>query len=159
MANRTFQTQMLGLIKRHVQIYGIFSVGVAGAVTMLKRTYPNGVVTYVTAPTTGTGYSIGNGEGIRSVTRTGTGAWTVTLSDAYMYLLETALVSTTNTSGLLTAAAVGCTSSDADVQTNHGQGYGGLVKVQFNDWAGAAVDPASGDVVDLRFTFGDGSES
>lgn len=158
MANRTFEQNNLALIKRKVDLYALFSVGAAGAVTLLKGTYTNGNIATTSAPTTGSGYAVGNGQGIRSVSRTGTGAWTIILSDPYLRLVGVDLARTLNATGLLTAAAVGVNTTSTDCQINSGVGNGGRVDVVFNDWAGAAVDPASGDYVTLHFVFADASE-
>jgi hypothetical protein len=158
MANRTFQEKQLALIKRKVDLYAIVDVGAAGAVTLLKITLINGQQSSVSAPTSGTGYGVGNGEGVRSVVRTGTGAWTVTLSDSYVRLVGVDLARTQNATGLLTAASVGVNSSTTNIQTNTAPGNGGVVAVVLNDWAGVAVDPASGDRLTLHFVLADASE-
>lgn len=164
MANRYFQEATLSLVKRKAEVYCVVSVGGAGAVTMKRRSYSAGGATAVSsstslvaAPTTGVGYAVG-GDGVRSVARTGTGAWTVTLSDPYQYMLGCELLQTSNTTGLPTAAAVGIVSGSTDVTTNTGTGNGGVVAIQLVDFAGNAVDPASGDTLTLRFTFGDATE-
>lgn len=148
----------LTLIKRKVDLWLTVAVGGAGAVTLKKTTYTNGSVSSGNAPTSGTGYDVGNGEGVRSVARTGTGAWTITLSDPYILLKSVTLENTSNTTGLLTAAAVGVIASTTTITTNTGPGNGGVITVVFNDWAGAAVDPASGDTVTLKITLQDASE-
>lgn len=156
MANRTFQEKSLSLVKRKVEIYCTVSVGAAGAVTLLKLTYSGASVSRTAAPTSGTGYAVG-GDGVRSVSRTGTGAWTVTLSDPYFIFLGAEICRTVNATGLPTAAQVGVLST-SNTQTNTSLGNGGVINLQLVDFAGNAVDPASGDIVTLRFTFGDASE-
>lgn len=157
MANRTFQTASLTLVKRKVEIFCVVSVGAAGAVTLKKRTWVGATSSLTSANTSGVGYDVG-GDGVRSVVRTGAGLWTVTLSDSYMYLLGVQLIQTANTSGLLTAASVGVDTDGTNVTTNTALGNGGVLTLVLNDWAGAAVDPASGDVVTLLITLGDASE-
>lgn len=158
MANRTFQQKQLTLIKRKVELWATVSVGAAGAVTLKKTTYVNAAVSSTSAPTSGTGYDYSNGEGVRSVARADTGKWTITLSDAYMLLKGVTLEETSNTTGVPTAAQVGVVSGSTNVATNTANGNGGVVTVQFVDFAGAAVDPASGDVITLKITLQDASE-
>ena len=158
MANRTFQQKQLTLIKRKVELWATVAVGAAGAVTLKKTTYTNGAVSTANATTSGVGYDYGNGEGIRSVSRTGTGAWTITLNDAYMLLKGVTLEETSNTTGTPTAAQVGVVSGTTNVATNTSLGNGGVVAVQFVDFAGSAVDPASGDTITLKITLQDASE-
>jgi hypothetical protein len=158
MANRTFQQKQLTLIKRKVELWAAVAVGAAGAVTLKKTTYINGAVSTANATTSGTGYDVGNGEGVRAVSRTGVGAWTVTLSDAYMLLKGVEISETSNTTGLPTAAQVGVVSGSTNVATNTSLGNGGVIALQFVDFAGVAVDPASGDTITLKFTLQDASE-
>lgn len=158
MANRTFQQKQLTLIKRKVELWAQVAVGAAGAVTLKKTTYTGGTVSTTNAPTSGVGYDYSNGEGIRSVARADTGKWTVTLSDSYLLLKGVQLVETSNTTGVPTAAAVGVVSGSTNVQTNTATGNGGVVTVQFVDFAGSAVDPASGDTITLKITLQDASE-
>lgn len=164
MANRNFAAPTAGLVKNVRPIWCVVSVGAAGAVTLKKRSYYAGGSTatasrsaLASAPTSGTGYGVG-GDGVRSVVRTDTGAWTITLQDPYQYILGVELVQTSNATGLLTAAAVGVNSGSTDVTTNTSLGNGGVVAVVLNDWSGAAVDPASGDTLTLLLTLGDASE-
>lgn len=165
MANRTFQEDVLGLVKRKVTLFAVVSVGGAGAVTLQKRTFSAMGATSAApstslgaAPTTGVGYAYGDGGGIRSVARTGTGLWTVTLSDSYQYLLGVVIKQTANASGLITAAGVGVLSGGTNVTTNTATGNGGVISLALNDWAGAAVDPASGDTLTLELVLGDATE-
>jgi hypothetical protein len=165
MANRTFQEKTHGLVKRKVVLYAVVSVGAAGAVTLQKRTFTATGATATAAssslgaaPTSGVGYAYGDGGGIRSVARTGTGLWTITLSDSYQYLLGIAIRQTSNATGLMTAAGVGIVSGSTTPTTNTAPGNGGVLAIALNDWAGAAVDPASGDTLTLEIVLGDATE-
>lgn len=156
MANRSFQQTTLSLVKRVATLYPIVSVGVAGAVTLNKRTFPSCALG--AAPATGSGYNVGDGQGTRSVTRNATGKWTIVLNDVYQYLMGVVLFQTANATGVPTAAQVGVISStnpSAPVVT----GVGTSIVVQFVDFAGSAVDPANGDFITLQITSGDASES
>lgn len=165
MANRSFgDKQGLMLIKRVVRLYPVFSVGVAGAVTLKKRQFTAMGATsvaasssLVSAPTTGVGYAVGDGAGVRSVTRTGSGAWTITLSDPYQYLLGVGLALTSNSTGGLTAVNVGVNSS-GDVTTNTAVGNGGTIKVVFSSAASTAADPGTTDTLVLELILGDATE-
>lgn len=158
MANRTFQEKHFGLVKREVHLYCKVSVGAAGAVTLKKRSFANGSYTEGDAPTTGTGYTVGNGEGVRSVTRTAAGTWTITLSDAYVYYIGLQLVRVFNASGVVTTAQVGANNAVTNVSTNTGTGNGGTVGAVLLDFTGAAADPADGDSITLVITLGDATE-
>lgn len=164
MANRTFNETQLNLLKREVTLYAEVAVGAAGAVTLKKRQYKAAGATatspassLINAPTTGVDYVPGNGAGIRSVARTGAGAWTVTLSDPYLYLLGVEVIQTLNATGIPTAVDVGVVSGSTNVTTNTAKGNGGVVAIQLLDKTGVQVDPADGDTVALRITLGDGS--
>lgn len=164
MANRTFQEFLNTPVKKLVKLYPVVSVGVAGAVTLKKRTYTamgsGGVAatsSLTDAPTTGVGYAVGDGAGTRSVSLGTAGLWTLTLSDPYQYLLGISIAQTKNATGLMTAATVGVKTSST-ITTNTAMGNGGVVVVQLCDFAGAAVDPASGDTLTLEITLGDASE-
>lgn len=164
MANRTFQKDSsLRLLKRVVTLNPVISVGAAGAVTLQKRTFTAMGATSVapssslgSAPTTGVGYVVGDGAGTRSVSLGTAGLWTITLSDSYQYLIGVRIANTKNATGIPLAAAVGVKTNS--VTTNTAVGNGGSLVVQLVDFAGAAVDPASGDVVTLEITLGDASE-
>jgi hypothetical protein len=164
MANRTFQTALLQIPKRIVHLYPVVSVGVAGAVTLQKRTFTAGGSTALTsssslgtAPTTGVGYAYGDGAGTRSVSLGTAGLWTITFSDSYQYLLGVEIAQTKNATGLMTAATVGV-KTNSTITTNTAVGNGGVIAIQLADFAGNAVDPASGDVLTLRITLGDATE-
>lgn len=164
MANRTFQERQFGLVKRKVSLYPVVSVGAAGAVTLQKRTFTATGATLVAssslgaAPTTGVGYAKGDGAGTASVSRTGTGAWTVTLSDSYQYLLGVSIVQTSNATGAITAGMVGIVSGTTNVTTNTSVGSGGVVAIVLSSAAGTPADPASGDVLTLEVILGDATE-
>lgn len=165
MANRTFQTVELGLIKRRVALYPTVSVGGAGAVTLQKRTYTaagTGSVaarsSLTTAPTTGIDYAVGDGAGVRSVARTGTGLWTITLSDPYQYLLGVRIAQTSKADGIPTCLSVGVVSGSTNVATNTATGNGGVIAIALADATNQAADPESGDVLTLEILLGDASE-
>jgi hypothetical protein len=109
----------------------------------------------VAAPTTGIGYAKGDGAGINSVTRTGTGAWTITLSDPYQYLIGVDFT-VANTTGAATAGNLGVLTT-GNVQTNTSLGSGGTINVLWQNGSYAATDPASGDIIYLCIQLGDSS--
>lgn len=163
MANRTLQTKLHSFTKKRVVISPVISVGGAGAVTLQKRTFTAMGSTSSApanslgaAPTTGVGYAVGDGAGTRSVSLGTAGLWTITLSDPYQYLIGVVIKSTKNATGIPTAAAVGVKTDS--VTTNTSLGNGGSLVVQLVDFAGAAVNPASGDVITLEITLGDATE-
>lgn len=163
MSQRMFSEFNATLLKRVVNLFPVVSVGAAGAVTLQKRQFTamgSGSVapgfSLVAAPTSGVGYAKGDGAGVNAVTRTGTGLWTITLSDPYVCLLQiSAMVA--NTSGLFTGVIPGVLTS-TNVQTNTSLGSGGVINLAINNGSGAATDPASGDLIYFNITLGDASE-
>jgi hypothetical protein len=144
MANRDFQQFQSSLEKGLVQLFCRVSVAGGGAVTLQK--WNPATRTYTSAATTGAGsYAVG-AQGIKTVTRTGTGAWTVVLQDSYQRLLGVRF-STTAASGVATVggAAVDATT---DVTSNSAP----TILLVIYSTPGTPADPASGDKIDLRFT-------
>lgn len=165
MANRTFIQDAYGLIKKPVYLYPVISVGAAGAVTLKKRTFTAGGASSLSsssslgnAPTSGVGYAVGDGVGTRSVARTGTGLWTITLSDPYQYLLGVCMVSLSSATGLWTTPSIGVVSGSTTITTNTGVGNGGVISVVIQNGSGAATDPANGDTITLEIMLGDATE-
>lgn len=164
MADRTFQDKQLSILKRLVHLYPVVSVGAAGAVTLKKRQwYAQGAIgnspsyALIDAPTTGVDYAVGDGAGTRSVSRSDTGDWTVTLSDAYIYLVGVDIAQQNlAAAGTLVVTAVAVIDS-TNVATNTARGNGGVINLTLNDESGAA-DPASGTVVTLHIVLGNASE-
>ena len=166
MANRNFIDKQYALIKREVHLYGAFLVGAAGAVTLQKWNYPTlgagtGARTYTAAPLanalpSGAPYPLqyaAGAEGIRSVTRTGAGAWTVQLQDNYQRLMMVS-ESVQNATGVVTTADVGISSTITNMTANGGS----IIGLQLLNTAGGAADPASGDLVLLTFILNDATE-
>ncbi len=165
MANRMFQDDG-SLIKGRRILYCVVSVGAAGAVTLKKRTFnamgatsTDPSTALASAPTSGNGYVYGNGQGIRSVARTDTGDWTITLSDPYQYLLGVYCVQVSNTTGAITSplGGIGIVSGSTDVTTNTAVGNGGVIAITLNNGSGTATDPADGDTLTLCIELGDSS--
>lgn len=144
MANRQFQQYQYALEKAVVHLYCRVSVGGAGAVTLQK--WNPASRTFSSAPTTGVGtYAVG-AQGIKTVTRTGTGAWTIVLQDSYQRLLGIRLA-TTAASGVATVGGL-AVDSTTDVTSNTAP----TIKVVLFSTPGTPADPTSGDKIDLRFT-------
>jgi hypothetical protein len=143
MANRQFQQFQGSLEKGLVRLCCRVSVAGGGAVTLQK--WNPATRTYTSAPTSGVGsYSVG-AQGIKTVARTGTGAWTVVLQDSYQRLLGVHVTSTA-ASGVLTVVGVGVDAT-TDVTSNSAP----TIKLLFNSATATAADPASGDKIDLEF--------
>jgi hypothetical protein len=141
----------------------VVAVGAAGAVTLKKRQYSSvGTTTSPTyslgnAATSGVGYAIGDGQGVRSVTRNSAGNWTFTLSDPYAYLVgvEVALIS--NASGAVTSplCPIAIVSGSTNVATNTSVGSGGTIRLILMASDGqTATDPADGDTLTFHFVLG-----
>lgn len=140
MANRTFQQFQYSLEKGVVRLFCRVSVAGGGAVTLQK--WNPATRTYSSAPTSGTGaYAVGT-QGIRSVARTGAGAWTITLQDTYQRLLGVRW-NATAASGTVTVNAMGIDSTtDVTAATP-------VIKLVLCA-STTPTDPASGDAVDLE---------
>lgn len=163
MANTSYSQTRFSKIKGIVDLYPVVAVGAAGAVTLKKRNYSS-VGTTLTptysltdAPTTGVGYAVGDGQGVRSVVRNSAGNWTFTLSDPYTYLIgvEVALIS--NATGAVTSplCPVAIVSGSTTVTTNTSVGSGGTIRLILMASDGStATDPASGDTITFHFTLG-----
>lgn len=166
MANRNFKDDSgFYLFNRVVHLFPVVSVGAAGAVTLKKRQFrAAGVVnsansTLVDAPTSGIGYAYGDGAGVRSVVRTDTGDWTITLSDSYQWLIGVSVCQMSSTDGLWTSGyGVGVVSGSTNVATNTATGNGGVIAIVLDDGDGAAADPADGDTLTLHIILGDSTE-
>lgn len=140
------------------QVHLVAKVGPAGAVTLMKRVFGNGSYVSEPAPTSGNGYAVGNGEGVHSIERTGTGLWKITLSDTYVYFVGLQLERLYNATGNMTVGNVGAVSNLTNVADGTNPGQGGVVGAQFHDWTGGHADPAEGDSVSLVLTLGDTAE-
>lgn len=142
MADRSFQQFQGSLDKGLVKLFCTVSVAGGGAVT-LKSWNPS-TRAYGNAPTSGSGYAKG-AQGISSVARTGTGAWTITLQDKYQRLVGCSLMQVTS-SGAMTVVGVAVDSAtDVTASTP-------VVKVVFSSAATTAADPANGDQITLELT-------
>jgi hypothetical protein len=77
------------------------------------------------------------GSGVSTIARTGVGAYTITLQDNYDRLLGCVVGFTGTTASGVGEVQVNSTAPDTDIKA-------GTVKIQCFDFAGVAVDPASG---------------
>lgn len=123
MANRNFSQRQFTLERDVVKLFGFVTFGATGAVSAV------------------------GGLGLTSVTRTGTGAYTIKLSDAYVRLLAASFrFAGASASGV---ASVELVDSHANVQVDI---KAKTIKIQCYDYAGSAVDPASGSDVLFEIT-------
>lgn len=170
MANRTFQEKAnLSLVKRVVRLYPVISVpGGTGAITLQKRTFTAAGASSVapssslgTAPTTGIDYAVGDGAGTRSASRTGVGAWTLTLADPYQYLIGVSLVQASNATALLSTGGAlfpVVLSGSTAVTTNTAKGNGGVISIIWNNSSGVAADFTNASTITLELILGDATE-
>lgn len=163
MANRTFVSESYGIIKREVRLYAAVDVGAAGAVTLQKWNYPvfgGGVNarTYTAAPTTAAGqgypgmYQTG-AEGVRSVTRTAAGLWTIQLQDNYQRCLRVDAQGEL-AGGLSAVVGVGRNSTTTNMTASGGSEIG----IALLTATATAGDPADGETIYLTFTLADATE-
>jgi len=163
MANTTFFQNRYSKIKALVDLYPVVAVGGSGAVTLKKRNYSSvGTTTSPTyslgnAATSGVGYAVGDGQGVRSVTRNSAGNWTFVLSDPYAYLVSVEVALISNTSGAVTSplCPVAIDTDGTNVATNTALGNCGTIQVLLMASDGStATDPASGDTLTFHFVLG-----
>lgn len=163
MANTTFFQNRYSKIKGLVDLYPIVSVGALGAVTLKRRRYSatgtSNSPTYSTdsAPTTGVGFAVGDGQGVRSITRNSAGNYTFTLSDSYAYLVGVDVALISNTSGTVTAplCPIAIDTDGTNVATNTALGNGGTIQLVLMASDGSTpTDPASGDTLTFHFILG-----
>lgn len=163
MANRAFQPESFTLIKKRVELYAAVLVSELGAVSLRTWNYPVFGVgpnarTYTAAPTTAAGqgypsmYQTG-AEGVRSVTRTATGLWTVKLQDNYQRVLRV------DAQGQLAgglSAIVGCgiNSTLLDMNATNGSEIG----IALLSATATAADPAAGTTMLLTIILQDATE-
>lgn len=140
MAARTFQQFQGSLEKGVVKLWCYVSVGGSGAVTFKKWTWENGSGSYATADSSGYG-------GVVSVTKTGTGLWSVLLQDTYARVLGVT-GTTFLAGGTATAVAIGVNTTLTDVTSLTAP----TVAVALLDSTAHAANPASGDNVLLEIT-------
>lgn len=166
MANTTFFQNRYSKIKGLVDLYPIVAVGAAGAVTLKKRQYSSvGTTNSPTnslgnAATSGVGFAVGDGQGVRSVVRNSAGNWTFTLSEPYAYLVSVEVALISNTTGTVTSplCPVAIDSDGTVVTTNTALGNGGTIQVLLMASDGStATDPASGDTLTFHFVLGNNS--
>lgn len=165
MANRTFMDRQYTLIKRKVELFAAVSVGAAGAVTLQKWNYPTfgstvaPASTYTAAPTTtptGGGYPLQyqtGAEGIRSVTRTAAGLWTVKLQDNYVRVLQVSAQEQL-AGGLSASVSVGINSTLTSMTAAGGSEIG----IALLSATATAGDPAADTVVLLHIIMHDATE-
>jgi len=166
MANRSFIDRSYTLVKRQVSLYGAFLVGAGGAVTLRRWNYPTlgggtAARTYTAAPLatalpTGAPYPLqytAGAEGIRSVTRTGLGAWSVQLQDNYQRVLGVTFTMQ-NATGVTTISDIGINGTTTNMNANGGS----LLALQLINVGGAAADPANNDLLLMTILLADATE-
>jgi hypothetical protein len=164
MADRTFVDKQYCLLKRRVDIYATINVGAGGAVELQKWNYPTlgtgpNARTYTAAPLatglpSGAAYPLqynAGAEGVRSVTRTGVGQWTVQFQDSYQRQLGVGM--TLEVAGGVVTGQLALNSTTTNMAAVGGSVLGLTTVV-----GGAAADLPAGTVVHLRFFLQDATE-
>lgn len=163
MANRSFISDQAALLKRLRTLFACVRVAELGAVALQKFNYPSlgggpNVYTYTAAgagvqPSGWPNVYQQGADGVRSVTRTAAGLWTVQLQDNYVRMVGLSWF-VRNVGAVITTAAIAENSSVSSM----GADGGSIIGLGLNDFAGAAADPAAGDMVFLTFVLADGTE-
>jgi hypothetical protein len=170
MAQRAYQLQQFTLVKREITLYAAVSLSSSGTVIALQKwnyptlgTGPN-ARTYTAAPPA-TALPSGNpyplqytcgAEGVRSIVRTGVGAWTVQLQDNYQRLvMAQAIVQTAAAGGLSAMTQVGIDGTLVNMATVGGSVFG----LRFMSSTATAAEPSTNnDIVLLKFLLLDATE-
>lgn len=128
MANRFFQQFRYSLEKNVVDLFCDVTVGATGAPTKV----------------------VANSKGISTVVRNSAGKYTITLQDSYYKFLgcEVSIIGTGGAAAAPTFFVVSQAVTNATTPT---------VVVQFQDSAGTATDPASGEEFILHIVVGNSS--
>lgn len=163
MASRFYIDKQYTLLKGVTELWGVFSV--SGTTPALQKwAYPagapngGGVGSYSAASTTGGGttwpsqYQQG-AEGVRSVSRTAAGLWTVTLQDNYQRLLSLS-VHASLAGGLSAIVAV----HENTTISNMTSAGGSIIGLALLTSTATAGDPASGERVVVHFILQNASE-
>lgn len=160
-----FIDKSYSLAKGEVRLYCSVNVAAAGAVTLQRWNYPQmgqtggSARTYTAAPTTGGGAfpnaAAQGAEGIFSVVRTGAGLWTVTLQDAYQRLVV--LDGFGSLAGGL-SAIVKVAENTSITNMNSGAPPKSVIGIALLSATANALDPASGERINLFFTLQNNTE-
>ncbi len=165
MANRTFVQQQYTLLRGLVHLYPVVKMTEATTAPVLQKRTFTAAGTGATAPanalaaapTTGVGYAVGDAAGTRSVARTGSGAWTFTLSDSYLYLVGFRIVQFYSATAISTVLGVGVDTT-TNVTTYTSVGNGGTIDVILYDESGAADPGSVGDQFTFEIILGNAGE-
>lgn len=163
MANRTLVPDNYTLIKRKVELYAAVLVAEGGAVSLRTWNYPVfggglNARTYTAAPTTAAGqgypgmYQTG-AEGVRSVTRTAAGLWTVKLQDNYQRCLRVDAQGSL-AGGLSAIVGCGINSTLTDMNAANGSEVG----IALLSATATALDPAAATTILLTIVLADATE-
>lgn len=147
MSNAMHHEFLLSPEAQAVKIYGTVDIGATGAPT-LKAWVPN-VLGSATAAAYGTANATLGWHGIKTISRVSAGKYTVTFNQNYVRLLKAGYSVTFATISL-------CCSMFVLTDTITSSTAPALV-IQFVDYAGSAVDPASGERILLDFEFANSS--
>lgn len=145
MANRDYIQFQYQHEKKPVRLFARVNIGAAGAPTLQAWTPSSGGGGTYAAAVTG-GY-----RGIKSITRNGTGDYTLTLQDAFqqMFDWDVAFIAAT------TLKAAAPLVSAFTTGTNVGTSTGGTFRFVCQSAQGTAADPASGEIMLIRLELGD----
>ena len=161
MADNTYTDVSYSVIKREVRLYAAVDVAAAGAVTLLRWNYPqmgqtaapNSTYTAASVLPTGNGFpQLGQtgAEGIRSVTRTAAGLWTVKFQSNFQRVMRVDAQGQL-AGGLSAIVGVGINSTLLSMAAVNGSEVG----IALLSATATALDPAAGTTMLLTFTLAD----
>lgn len=108
-------------------------------------TYEQDIVEIFVSMTVGATGAVGTVKGPATIARTGTGAYTITLADAFHRLLGVQAVNMDATSSAIVYWQVPSDTADADIRSKQ-------VKVAAYSATATAADPANGSKIVFRIT-------
>lgn len=144
------------LIRKKVTLYAVVDIGASGACTLKQWNPPTAGAagSYSSAGTSqASPYSPTGTQGIASVTKESTaGQYTFVFQGSFARLLKADFTPLVATTGVSAACKLGVIGTAPSVTSNPGQ-----VTVQLVDYAGNAVNPASGERIIFEFVLDDSS--
>lgn len=144
------------LVRKKVTLYAVCDIGASGAVTLEQWTPPvnSSAGSYASASTSpANAYSPTGTQGVASVTKESTaGQYTFVFQGSFARVLKADFTPLVATTGVSAAAKLGVVGTSPSVSSAPG-----TITIQLVDYAGIAVNPASGERIIFEFVLDDSS--